>query len=274
MDSPFFSSSFCALMTGGRKAPSEGGLKTTIESFCKSSAETGDKRSSVAGHDFLRPRAGDRDGVPRHLGVGLAGGRQLGNEHRRRLADDPGGGLRHRHSGWRGRGRRRSIAAVAGPAHASSGITVRRGERRVLAQDALLELSQLLAAALDRAGPQADELRETGRDWGRYLVGRPEAHDIAAKLPEVLEQIGFHARVREGGVELTGCPCSSILSGHPGLACCLAEGVIDGALAASGSPQRVGSAEHNPEQRHCHIELVHVEGVGPTSDRGSRSRRR
>src|ERR1019366_5186095 len=29
---PFFSSSFCALMTGGRNAPSEGGPNTTMES--------------------------------------------------------------------------------------------------------------------------------------------------------------------------------------------------------------------------------------------------
>jgi predicted ArsR family transcriptional regulator len=122
------------------------------------------------------------------------------------------------------------------------------------------QLSQLLAAALDRAGPQAEELRETGRDWGRYLVGRPETHDITAKLPEVLEQIGFRARVRDGAVELSGCPCSSILSSRPGLVCCLAEGVIDGALAASGSSQRVGDAEHNPPERQCRIELVHVGG--------------
>src|SRR4051812_6607978 len=32
MARPFFSSSFCALMIGGRKAPSDGGPKITIES--------------------------------------------------------------------------------------------------------------------------------------------------------------------------------------------------------------------------------------------------
>src|SRR3954453_4873001 len=32
MARPLFSSSFCALMTGGRKAPSDGGPKITIES--------------------------------------------------------------------------------------------------------------------------------------------------------------------------------------------------------------------------------------------------
>jgi predicted ArsR family transcriptional regulator len=136
------------------------------------------------------------------------------------------------------------------------------------------QLAQLLGAALDRAGPSREELRETGRDWGRYLVGRPESHDITSKLPEVLEQIGFRGRVRDNAVELTGCPCAGILSSHPGLVCCLAEGVIDGALAASGSPQRVGAADHHPEKRECRIELVVVDGDGPTSDRAPRTRGR
>lgn len=136
------------------------------------------------------------------------------------------------------------------------------------------QLAQLLGAALDRAGPSHEELRETGRDWGRYLVGRPESHDITSKLPEVLEQIGFTGRVRDEAVELSGCPCAGILSSHPGLVCCLAEGVIDGALAASGSPKRVGAAQHDPQKRECRIELVMVDGDGPTSDRGSRRRSR
>jgi predicted ArsR family transcriptional regulator len=122
------------------------------------------------------------------------------------------------------------------------------------------QLGQLLGAALDRAGPSKEELRETGRDWGRYLVGRPESHDITSKLPEVLEQIGFRARVRDDVVELSGCPCAGILPGHPGLVCCLADGVIDGALAASGSSKRVGRAEHHPQERECRIELVVVDG--------------
>jgi DNA-binding transcriptional ArsR family regulator len=53
------------------------------------------------------------------------------------------------------------------------------------------QLAQLLGVALDRAGPSDDELRATGRDWGRYLAGRPGPHEIKTKIPEVLEQIGL-----------------------------------------------------------------------------------
>lgn len=145
------------------------------------------------------------------------------------------------------------------------GVNYRLVETAVMAPT---PLAQLLGAALDRAGPDAEELRETGRDWGRYLVGRPEAYDITTKLPEVLEQIGFRGRVLEDAVELSACPCSGILSGRPGLVCCLAEGVIDGALAASGSPQRIGDAHHDPPRRECRIELVTVGGAKPARRRG------
>ncbi len=117
------------------------------------------------------------------------------------------------------------------------------------------QLAQLLGAALDRAGPRSDELRATGRDWGRYLVGRPEAHDVEAKIEEVLDQVGFRARMHDGAVELSGCPCASILPGNPELVCCLAEGVIEGVLEACGAPQRVGPSEHEPQKRSCHIVL-------------------
>jgi predicted ArsR family transcriptional regulator len=135
------------------------------------------------------------------------------------------------------------------------GVNYRLVEAEVMAPT---RLTQLLGAALDRTGPASEDLRETGRDWGRYLVGRPDTYDITTKLPEVLEQVGFSGRVRDDAVELSACPCPGILSGHPRLVCCLAEGVVDGALAASGSGKRIGEAHHDPERRECRIELVTV----------------
>jgi predicted ArsR family transcriptional regulator len=118
------------------------------------------------------------------------------------------------------------------------------------------QLAQLLGAALDRAGPHVDDLRAVGRDWGRYLAGRPDGYDVEKKVPEVLEQVGFTARVRDGAVELSGCPCPSVLPGRPGLVCCLGEGVIEGVLDASGAPQRIGTAEHDPANRRCRVQIV------------------
>jgi predicted ArsR family transcriptional regulator len=116
-------------------------------------------------------------------------------------------------------------------------------------------LAQLLAAALDRAGPDAEQLRATGRDWGRYLAGQPGSHDVETKLPEVLEQVGYGCSVEGDVVELSGCPCKSVLPAQPRLICCLAEGVVDGALASTSSERRVASAEHDPEARRCRLEL-------------------
>jgi DNA-binding transcriptional ArsR family regulator len=61
-----------------------------------------------------------------------------------------------------------------------------------------LELAGLLAAALVRNAPDAEALRATGADWGRYLVGRPGRRDVATELPRALERLGFHAAL-DGG---------------------------------------------------------------------------
>ena len=122
------------------------------------------------------------------------------------------------------------------------------------------QLAQLLGAALDRSGPRSDDLRATGREWGRYLAGRPGAHDVEAKLPEVMEQFGYQARVRGGAVELSGCPCATVVPGHPELVCCLAEGVVDGVLETAGGGERIGAAEHDPAKRSCRVQVVKPRG--------------
>jgi predicted ArsR family transcriptional regulator len=132
------------------------------------------------------------------------------------------------------------------------GVNYRLVDEHLIAPSAL---AHLLAAALDRSGPDDEQLRATGRDWGRYLAGRPGSHEVETKLPEVLEQLGYQCRVDGDAVRLSGCPCRSVLPGRSRLICCLAEGVVDGALEAASSRRRVASAEHDPEARRCRLEL-------------------
>jgi hypothetical protein len=47
MASPFFSSSFCALITGGKNAPSDGAPNTTMEIGSGACAYAGDVATSV-----------------------------------------------------------------------------------------------------------------------------------------------------------------------------------------------------------------------------------
>src|SRR3954467_1040844 len=87
-----------------------------------------------------------------------------------------------------------------------------------------LELAGLLAAALVRNAPDAETLRATGADWGRYLVGRPGRRDVATELPRALERLGFHAAMSGELVRITGCPCAIVSPDHPEVVCALAGG--------------------------------------------------
>jgi predicted ArsR family transcriptional regulator len=120
------------------------------------------------------------------------------------------------------------------------------------------QLAALVTTALARTRPHAGVLRETGEDWGRYLVGRPGVHDPRERLTAVLEELGFTANVDDGGVEMTACPCPMLSPEHPEIVCCLVSGAIAGALAASGSPLRPGEERHDPATRHCTVRLVRV----------------
>ncbi len=119
-------------------------------------------------------------------------------------------------------------------------------------------LAELLAAAVGRAGMTGDELRQVGREWGRYLVGRPGQYDLRDRAPEILRGLGYDADVGDGGVHLTGCPCPLIASDRPELICRLVTGVVDGVLGAIGAPLRVGASEHDPVRRDCRITLVEI----------------
>ena len=121
-----------------------------------------------------------------------------------------------------------------------------------------LELAGLLAAALVRANPDVADLRATGADWGRYLVGRPGRRDAATEMPRALERLGFHADVSGDLVRISGCPCAVVSPDHPEVVCALATGLVQGFLAASGSDRRVAEHDNQPERRRCTLRLTRV----------------
>jgi predicted ArsR family transcriptional regulator len=127
------------------------------------------------------------------------------------------------------------------------------GER--IDQD-FLGVAELLAAVVSRSGMAAEELQDIGREWGRYLVGRPGRYDPAERIPTLLGRVGFEAEVRDDRVLLRGCPCPLVSVDRPELVCRLASGVVEGILAAVGSGQTVGEEEHDPGRRRCRLALV------------------
>jgi predicted ArsR family transcriptional regulator len=121
-----------------------------------------------------------------------------------------------------------------------------------------LGLAEVLAATLLRASPSPADVRAVGLEWGRYLLGRPGAHDVDEELSPALERLGFHARVHDGTLELTACPCSLVFPDSPELLCELAVAVVDGVLTGSGSGLKVGGRVHHPEERRCAVGLEPV----------------
>jgi predicted ArsR family transcriptional regulator len=127
-------------------------------------------------------------------------------------------------------------------------------------------LAELLAVAVLRADASPDELRALGREWGRYLRGRPGAHGVAADLPRALERLGFEATVEGSRLELRSCPCSLVLPERPELVCGLAAAVAEGVLSGSGGELTIGERHHDPLRRACSLELVR--GRRPGAGRG------
>jgi predicted ArsR family transcriptional regulator len=112
-------------------------------------------------------------------------------------------------------------------------------------------LAELLAAAVSRSGQSPAELRRLGRDWGRYLAGRPGAQALERVLPAALERLGFAARIDGNELILSACPCPLVAPDRPQLVCTLAIAVVEGVLAGSGSDMKVASSAHDPERRRC-----------------------
>jgi predicted ArsR family transcriptional regulator len=135
-------------------------------------------------------------------------------------------------------------------------VDYRLAEGWALSSTDFLELAELLAAALARHGPDPAQLEAVGREWGRYMVGRPGVRDIAVELPDALARLGYHVGIDGRQVLMAGCPCPIVAQDQPELLCSLAHGVMDGVLAASGSELRVARHHNNPATRRCTAALA------------------
>jgi predicted ArsR family transcriptional regulator len=116
-------------------------------------------------------------------------------------------------------------------------------------------LTELLASLAIRLEPTVEDIQELGRQWGRYLSGRPGDDPLEA-LPRLLERLGFDAEVHGCEVRLSSCPCPLVSPDHPELICRLAGATIEGIAAASPRRWRVSSTEHDPDRRRCTIHLA------------------
>jgi hypothetical protein len=120
-------------------------------------------------------------------------------------------------------------------------------------------LGEHQAAALLRAGATRAQMRAIGREWGRFLLGRPGQQDIEREISLALDRLGFSARVEDSTLQLRSCPCSQVLPDRPELLCELAVAVSDGVLSGAGSGLRVGKRSHDPAARVCSAELRLIE---------------
>jgi predicted ArsR family transcriptional regulator len=117
-------------------------------------------------------------------------------------------------------------------------------------------LAELLAAALATADIDGDRLDSLGRDWGRFLLGRPGGGRADHEIPRALGKLGFSADVRDGAVELSSCPCPLVSPPRPELVCRLATATVDGVLAGAGDVRCVAGATHDPVRRRCSVRLA------------------
>lgn len=85
---------------------------------------------------------------------------------------------------------------------------------------------QVLADAVERAlagVPMADALHEAADNAARIVTEAwpPEAEGEQERLAEVLEQLGYEPRVREGEVTLFNCPFDRVASDHRDVVCAM-----------------------------------------------------
>jgi predicted ArsR family transcriptional regulator len=117
-------------------------------------------------------------------------------------------------------------------------------------------LAELLAAALAMADVDGDRLDGLGREWGRFLLGRPGGGRADHEIPRALARLGFSAEVRDGAVRLSACPCPLVSPPRPELVCRLAISALDGVLAGAGDGRRIADADHDPARRRCSARLA------------------
>lgn len=116
-------------------------------------------------------------------------------------------------------------------------------------------LAELLAALVLRLAPDEQQIQALGRDWGRYLIGRPGIHELEAEIPRAMQSLGFDATVSEDEVRLSACPCPLIMPARPQLLCSLATAVIEGMIDAAGGELAIADTRHDPQRRACAAQL-------------------
>jgi predicted ArsR family transcriptional regulator len=120
--------------------------------------------------------------------------------------------------------------------------------------DELLSLTSLLATAIVRLDADPDQLHGVASDWGRRWSAAAGEQSIESRLSGALARLGFAARVIDGRLRLSACPCPLVAPDQPAFVCALADAVVDGVL--EGSQLGAGDRTHNPTRRRCSTDLV------------------
>jgi predicted ArsR family transcriptional regulator len=132
------------------------------------------------------------------------------------------------------RGRPRVVFRLTGDGAARG-----RDEYRLLAT----MLTEVVAAAPEGGARAYD----AGVRWGRHL----HAAEPDAEVVELLDRQGFAAEEADGRIEMRRCPFYALAEGAPQVVCTLHHGIIDGALAASGSAETVDRLDPFVEPTLC-----------------------
>jgi predicted ArsR family transcriptional regulator len=149
------------------------------------------------------------------------------------------------------------VVRITAPAQGRGRPTVRyrQTEGWRLPSTDFLGLAELLGVIVLRAAPDEGRIAAIGREWGRYLTGRPGIHEPGVEIPRAMEQLGFAATVEGREVRLSACPCPLIMAARPEVLCHVAAAVIDGVLEGAASDLRVMDARHDPQRRVCSMQL-------------------
>ena len=126
------------------------------------------------------------------------------------------------------------------------------GEGVAQGRDDYRLLATMLAEVV--AGERDGETRayEAGVRWGRHLrQAEPDAG-----VAELLDQEGFAAEQDGDRLEMRRCPFYALAEDSPQVICTLHRGIIDGALAESGSGERVEQLDPFVEPGLCVAQLA------------------
>jgi predicted ArsR family transcriptional regulator len=111
---------------------------------------------------------------------------------------------------------------------------------------------RVLAGVLARAVGESGSPYEAGRSWGDDLAAGAPARTIV----ELLDAEGFDAEDRGDAIAMRRCPFAALAAECPQVVCALHRGVIDGALAATGSGRTVERLQPWAEPGVCVAKLA------------------